>query len=87
MLETLNNSTTTQGYIDFYNSHRSAPFTPQSDAQFALDKLNLPFYRQSSFQLTPQQQNKLLEIAAGTESRWDSYCTTLTIGQLKVVGW
>lgn len=87
MLETSNNCTTTRGYIDFYNSHRPAPFTPQSDARFALDKLNLPFYRQSPYQLTPQQQATLQEIAAGAETTWDSYCTALTIDQLKVVGW
>jgi len=76
-------------WVDYYNTHRATEgCTPQSDAQFALNKLN-PVT--TSRRLTAQQRTDLQSLIDGHPVKnrigWDAYCHILSPGQIEHVGW
>jgi len=82
----LNNKTS---IITFYNTYRKYEnLTPQSDAQFALNKLsNSPFAPFYDVALTPIQRCELQQIIEEEADDWTKFCDTLTLKQLQFVGW
>lgn len=77
-------------WVKYYNTHRAnaGPYTPQSDARFALNKLD-PVT--TSRRLTNQQRVDLESLINGQTIHghvgWDAYCNILTPAQIEHVGW
>lgn len=77
---------------NFRNTDRAPPdaepFTPKSDAQFALRKLrpSNPFIR-ASLCLDQDQVSALSRIDESHGNNWDAYCDALSLEQIKCVGW
>jgi hypothetical protein len=76
-------------WAGYYNTYRAAagPYTPQTDAQFALRKLG-PVT--TSRRLTDRQRTELAELANNhpvNAAGWDAYCHILRPVQIAHVGW
>ena len=77
-------------WSEYYATNRAnaGPYTPQSDALFALNKLD-PVT--TSRRLTNQQRHDLQALVNGQSingrTGWDAYCHILTVPQIEYVGW
>lgn len=76
--------------ITYFNINRSSDRTPQLDATFALNKLEItnPFVTADVLLSLSQRIN--LETLCNTpvvDRDWSEYCNILTVKQIKFVGW